>query len=177
MTGTPGPAPERVPAGIIGKAHGLDGSVYVVRGVPSFLSKGARIFVGDEDEPRTIERRAGTDERPILRLSGATSRNDADALRGQSLSASIDDAPALGSDEYWAHELVGCRVEGEPSGEHLGDVAELMAYPSCELLRVTGGVRGELLVPLVKDAIRLIDPDRRQITVDTEFLALDDSPA
>ncbi len=57
------------------------------------LNKGASVFVGDEPEAREIVRRAGTDERPILRLAGAESRNDAEALRGQQLSVSFDDAP------------------------------------------------------------------------------------
>ncbi|MEH3054819.1 MAG: ribosome maturation factor RimM [Patulibacter minatonensis] len=159
---------------MVGKAHGLDGSVYVVQANAALLVKGAQVFLDGEDEPRTITRRAGTVERPILRLSGAENRNDSDALRGRRLSVSITDAPALEDDEYWAHQLVGCSVTGQVAGEALGDVLELLAYPSCELLRVGGGARGELLVPLVKDAIVEIDVEARRILVDDEFLALDD---
>lgn len=174
MTQPPGQAPERVPAGIVGKAHGLDGSIYIVQAVPALLGKGAQLFVDGEAEARTVERRAGTDERPIVRLSGATNRNDADALRGKTLTVALDDAPALGDDEYWAHQLVGCAVHGEHGGEQLGDVRELMAYPSCEILRVDGGARGELLIPLIRDAIVDVDVESRRIVVDDEFLALDD---
>lgn len=174
MTPPAGQAPERVPAGIIGKAHGLDGSVYIVQPAAGLLGKGAQVFVDGEAEARTVERRAGTEARPILRLSGAVNRNDADALRGKGLTVSIEDAPALGEDEYWAHQLVGCAVEGRQAGERLGEVLELMAYPSCEILRVDGGARGELLIPLVRDAIVEIDLEAQRITVDDEFLALDE---
>lgn len=174
MTADPGQAPERLPAGIIGKAHGLDGSVYVVQAKLELLAKGAEVFVGESPEPREIVRRAGTDARPILRLAGAESRNDADALRGQQLSVSFDRVPALGEQEYWAHELVGCAVHAQRRDELLGEVAEMLAYPSCELLRVQGGPRGELLVPLIRDAIVEIDAAQRRIVVDDEFLALDD---
>lgn len=176
MTTPPGQAPERVHAGQVGKAHGLDGSFYVVRAVPALLRKGAEVFVDGEAEPRTIERCAGTDDRPILRLSGGSSRNDADALRGRELSVRAEHAPPLEEDEYWAHQLVGCSVLGKPetgSPEKLGDVAELMALPSCEVLVVRGGPRGELLVPMVRDAILEIAPDDRLIVVDLAFLALD----
>lgn len=174
MTQPPGQAPERVPAGIVGKAHGLDGSVYIVQAAPALLFKGAQLFVDGEAQPRTVERRAGTDERPILRLSGAANRNDADALRGKALSVALEDAPELSDDEYWAHQLVGCEVIGQQAAERLGEVRELMAYPSCEILRVDGGARGELLVPLVRDAIVEVDVEARRILVDDEFLALDD---
>lgn len=174
MTSRPGDTPERLAAGIVGKAHGLDGSFYVVQGNLALLKKGATVWVGAETDGREIVRRAGTDERPILRLSGAQSRNDADALRGQQLMVSFDDAPPLGEQEYWAHELVGCRVHDASGAEELGEVAELLAYPSCELLRVTGGARGELLIPLIRDAVLEIDAAARRITVDGEFLALDE---
>lgn len=174
MTQPAGQAPDRVPAGTVGKAHGLDGSVYVIGAVPDLVGKGALLYVGSEPEPRTVERRAGTEDRPILRLSGATTRNDADALRGQPLAARIEDAPALGEDEYWAHELVGCSVIAAEGGEVLGEVRELQAYPSCEILRVDGAARGELLIPLIRDAIVEVDAAAKRIAVDVEFLALDD---
>lgn len=176
MTTPAGQAPERVPVGRVGKAHGLDGSFYVAEAMPELLAKGAEVFVAGEIEPRTIERRAGTDARPILRLSGSANRNDADALRGLALSVAAGDAPALDDNEYWAHQLVGCQVLGRPeagSPERLGEVAELMALPSCEALVVRGGPRGEVLVPMVRDAILQIAPDDRLIVVDLAFLALD----
>lgn len=169
-----GAAPERVPAGDVGKAHGLDGSFYVTRPVPALLRRGARLFVDGEAEPREVERRAGTDERPILRLAGISGRDGAEALRGKSLSAPGEDAPPLDEDEYWAHDLVGCQVLAVSDSGSLGEVAELQALPSCEVLRVSGGARGELLIPLVRDAIVEIDVAGRRITVDDEFLALED---
>ncbi|MFT4035371.1 MAG: ribosome maturation factor RimM [Patulibacter sp.] len=172
MIGSAGQAPERVPAGTIGKAHGLDGSVYVVAPVPALLAKGAQVFVDGEAEPRVVQRRAGTDERPLVRLSGCATRSDAEALRGRALMVALEDAPQLGDDEYWAHDLVGCAVRAQ-DGEQLGEVRELRAYPSCEVLRVDGGPRGELLIPMVRDAIVAVALDVRQITVDAEFLALD----
>lgn len=174
MTGRSAP-PERVFAGRVGKGHGLDGSFYVVQAQPHLLVKGKQLFVEGDDAPREIERRAGTDAKPILRLAGAGDRNAADLLRGKALEIGVEDAPPLDDDEYWAHELVGCAVVAA-DGRALGEVAELMALPSCEALVVRGvDAFGELLVPLVKDAIVEIDPEGRAITVDAEFLAIDDA--
>jgi 16S rRNA processing protein RimM len=109
--------------------------------------------------PRTIVRRAGTAERPILRLEGSSSREDAEALRGFDLLV-----PAvLEPDEYWAEDLVGMVVVD--GAREVGVVGRMVALPSCEALEV-----GSLLIPMVRDAIRSIDLEARRIDVDMGFV-------
>jgi 16S rRNA processing protein RimM len=113
---------------------------------------------------RTIVRRSGTDEKPILRLNGSLSRDDADALRGAEIRAEV----SLGEDEFWAHDLEGCAVvDGDVA---IGFVRRMTALPSCEVLEVDRPDGSELLVPLVRDAVRSIDLDARRIDVDLGFL-------
>jgi 16S rRNA processing protein RimM len=114
-----------------------------------------------------VVRRAGTDDRPILRLAGHSSREAAEALRGEPLLVPVEEAPALEEGEFWAHDLVGCAVvDGSRS---VGVVSRMVALPSCEALEVVGGDR-ELLVPMVRDAIRSVDVAARRIDVDLAFL-------
>jgi 16S rRNA processing protein RimM len=150
-----------IEAGRVGRPHGLDGSFHVTRPVPELLVAGARLLVADG--ARVIERRAGTDEAPIVRLEGSTSREDAEALRGATLLVDEADAPPLGEGEFWAHELEGCRVVDD--GVEVGVVSRMVALPSCEALEV-----GERLIPLVRDAIRSIDREARVIDVDLGFV-------
>jgi len=153
--------------GIVGRPHGLDGSFYVADARAALLAVGETVTLGGV--PRTIVRRAGTDKRPIVRLSGCADRDGAEALRGAELH--IDDAalPPLGPDEWWAEELEGARVcDGD---RELGVVRRLLALPSCECLEVErGDGRGDLLVPLVHDAIRSVDVERGRIDIDLRFL-------
>jgi 16S rRNA processing protein RimM len=115
-----------------------------------------------------IERRAGTEERPILRLEGHAGREAAEALRGEPLLVARTALPRLEPDEYWAHELEGCTVvDGETP---VGVVKRLVPLPSCEAVAVERQGAPELLVPLVRDAIRKVDIERRRIDVDLEFL-------
>jgi 16S rRNA processing protein RimM len=118
-----------------------------------------------------IVRRAGTDQRPIVRLEGVEDRSAAEALRGMELLVDGGDVPALGEGEWWAHELEGCEVvDGE---ELLGTVSRLIELPSCEALEVRPAGGGEVvLVPLVKDAVRRVAPADRRIEVDLDFLGL-----
>src|SRR4051812_38964971 len=151
-----------VTVGRVGRPHGLDGSFYVVEATPDLPAHGESVVV--RGEPRRIVRRAGTEEKPILRLDGCAAREDAEALRGAELRAEA----ALADDEYWAHDLEGCAVvDGERA---VGFVRRMSALPSCEVLEVARPDGSELLVPLVRDAIRSIDVAARRIDVDLGFL-------
>jgi 16S rRNA processing protein RimM len=156
-----------MPVGRVGRPHGLDGSFYVTRPLARLLTLGARVRVGAREA--VIMRRAGTDARPLLRLSGIEDRAAAEAARGAELSVPRGELPALGPGEWWAHELEGCTVaDGE---REVGVVERLVELPSCEALEVNrSDAPGTLLVPLVKDAIRRIAPEQRRIEIDLEFL-------
>ena len=156
-----------IEAGRVGRPHGLDGSFHVTRPVARLLAGHDEIYVDGRLE--RVERRAGTDERPIMRLAGHAGREAAEALRGAQLSVPIERAPALEPGEYWAHDLVGCAVyDGE---RRVGEVRRMLPLPSCEALEVAradGG--GELLIPMVRDAIRSVDVGGRRIDVDMGFV-------
>jgi 16S rRNA processing protein RimM len=155
--------------GRVGRPHGLDGSFYVTRPLPRLLAVGASVSVAG----RTLQivRRAGTDERPIVRLEGVHDRPGAQALRGMELTVAAEQAPALGEGEWWAHELEGCEVVA--GGRRLGTVVRVIALPSCEALEVLEAHGAEpLLVPMVKDAVRRIEVRERRVEVDGDFLGL-----
>jgi 16S rRNA processing protein RimM len=149
-------------AGRVGRPHGLDGSFHVVDPIPALLGEGTVLRAGDREA--TVQRRAGTDARPILRLDLAADRAAADALRGTELVVDREAAPALEEGEFWAADLEGCTVA---DGDRvLGTVTRLLALPSCEVLELDSG----RLVPLVHDAVREIDVAARRIEVDAGFL-------
>lgn len=153
-------------AGRVGRAHGLDGSFHVTRPRAVLLTDGALVRVGDVET--RVTRRAGTVERPILRVEAATSREAIEALRGVDILCPRAAAPALGADEWWAEELEGCAVHD--GAVEVGRVRELLGLPSCEALVVDRAGGGELLVPLVHDAIRAVDVGARRIDVNLAFL-------
>jgi 16S rRNA processing protein RimM len=151
-------------AGRVGRPHGLDGSFHVAGADPE-LARDAYVVDGAQ---RKVTRRAGTPENPILRLDGSESRDDAEALRGAELLVPREDV-GLEPGEYWASDLEGCEVvDGAVS---IGFVRRMSALPSCEVLEVDRPDGSELLVPMVRDAIRSIDIEARRIDVDMEFLA------
>lgn len=147
----------QVAAGRVGRAHGLDGSFYVDH-VSEPLDPGTEVTI--DGRPARVERRAGTDDRPIVRLSGVDDRSAAEALRGHRI---LVDAGDLSAGEYLSADLVGCEVRG------LGVVRRVLNAPSCDLLEIGDDA---ILVPFISDAIRSVDTDARVIEVDTDFLNL-----
>ena len=137
-----------VTAGRVGKPHGRDGSFYV-EGPAHHLAAGTTLFVGDRRHE--VERRAGTDKRPLVRLRGV---DDPAALRGELLLVEAD----LGEGEWLASDLVGCSVPGR------GRVKRVLDGPSCSVLELEDGT----LVPFISDAIRSVHGG--EIHVDEHFL-------
>ena len=159
-------SPQALSAGRVGRPHGLDGGFYVTGARPRLLQSGARVMVGEHT--REIVRRRGVEQHPIVNLHGVADRSAVEALRGLELRVPLADVPALEKGEWWAHELQGCEVH---SAQHrVGTVVALLEYPSCEILQISLPGGEELLVPMVKDAIRQVDVGTRRIEIDLEFL-------
>ena len=138
-------------AGRVGKPHGLDGSFYV--DTPRHeLPEGLALTIGERSYE--IDRRAGTDERPLIRLAGI---DDPRALRGELML--VEDE--LAEDEWLAADLVGLSVPG------IGTVSEVIDAPSCSLLQLSDGT----LVPFIADAVESIDMEAREIRVKQDYVS------
>jgi 16S rRNA processing protein RimM len=153
-------------AGVVGRPHGLDGSFHVGSPVAGLLAVGGDVVVGGH--PRRIDRVAGHERRLIIRFEGAQGRDSAEGLRGEEILV-LRDPGALEEDEWWATDLEGCEVrDGE---RRVGTVQRLLSLPSCDVLEVARDEGGpQLLVPLIKDAVRAVDVSAQVIDVDLQFL-------
>ena len=147
-----------VTAGRVGRPHGLDGSV-TVESPAHPLPVGTAVTV--QGAERVVRRRAGTDDRPLIRLDGVGDRDAAVALRGELLLVREGDAP-LADMEWLAADLVGCLVPG------VGRVSRVLEAPSCDVLELDDGT----LVPLVSDAVKTVDVAAGRIEIDRHFLGL-----
>ena len=164
------PVSEWLIAGRVGRPHGLDGSFHVTRPRPALLPLGGALRIGGRDAE--IVRRSGTEDRPILRLDVAGTREEVLALRAEDLLVARAAAPALEPDEWYAEDLRGLRVVD--GATDVGTVRELVALPSCEVLEVErDGERSPLLIPLVRDAVRRVDVAGGTVDVDLDFLGED----
>jgi 16S rRNA processing protein RimM len=153
--------------GILGKAHGLRGELYLnlSPGGLEYLRLGTRFFVAapgrPEDKgaerlvPCAVTRAGGTDRRPLVRLDLAATREEAVAIQGGELFAAGAELDAL--PHYRVGDLIGLRVE-TVSGVHLGEVADIVEAPAHEIVEIRAPGGGSRLVPLVEELVS-VDED------------------
>jgi 16S rRNA processing protein RimM len=139
-----------VTAGLVGKPHGFDGSFWVDQPRHA-LPEGTQVVLGGT--AHEVVRRAGTDQRPLIRLSGL---EDPRALRQEVILVEAE----LAAGDWLASDLAACTVVG------MGPVKRILDGPTCSVLELESGD----LVPLVSDAIEAIDLDAGEIRVNRSFL-------
>jgi len=127
-------APRLLEIGRIGKAHGLRGEVTAVitSDRPERTEVGAVWML--DGGPLTVVAVRPHQQRWIVQLEGVSTREAAEALRGQVIEAEgIDDPDAL-----WVHELVGATVL-TPDGRTWGAVVAVLDNPADDLLELADG--------------------------------------
>jgi 16S rRNA processing protein RimM len=153
------------------RSHGVRGELKIMCSAHQLeaFQPGVAVFI-DRTEYEVAEVRGHTDK-PILRLMQITDRNAADALRGSSIEMHRSQLPEPEDDEWLVADLVGCTVyDGE---RKIGMVSAVDLPPANPVLVVHLVTGGEILVPLIDDAVPAVNIDARSIAIDAAFLGLD----
>jgi 16S rRNA processing protein RimM len=151
--------PQLVRIGRVGRPHGLDGA-FVVEEASDNEGRwrvGSTVIVDGEPATITISRRVGGRRRAI--------RLDRDVDRGAALAIPRSALPDPGPDSYYTFQLVGLTVV-EEGGRDLGRVVEVVPGAANDNLELDDGT----LVPLIEDAVRVIDLEAGRILVVRGFL-------
>jgi 16S rRNA processing protein RimM len=102
--------------------------------------------------------------RPVVRLEGVDTMNDAERLRGVELRVPEQSLSPLPEGRHYRHQLLGCDVVGL-DGAAIGRVTGINGAAGGEHL-VVASAGGEVLIPLVEGICRSIDVSARCIVVD-----------
>jgi 16S rRNA processing protein RimM len=174
-------APRYLAVGRIGRAHGVRGEVRVevLTDFPERrYAPGSRLLVApppdptapgrEPEEPVPVVVKSARPHRGaiLVRLDRAADRTAAEALTGQQLYVEASDAPELGPDAYYEHQLVGC-VVATRDGRRLGRVTELLETGAADVLIVGDEAPGTtVLVPMIAQVIQSVDVDKGLIVID-----------
>jgi 16S rRNA processing protein RimM len=152
-------APDDVVVGVIGKAHGLGGDVYV-RPDPDLgeeFAPGSTYQLAPADRPHpetlTVAVSRVHSGRRVVRFEGVSDRPAAEALRGLVLLAPRDDSQ-LGEGAFWVADLVGREVVDE-HGTLLGVVEGVLDGHAHDYLQLARPDGGEVLLPAVADLLEI----------------------
>jgi 16S rRNA processing protein RimM len=171
-------APARLTVGLVRGLRGLHGHVRVellTDRPEERFTLGAVLYPEGSGRGLTIDEASAVADGPgwWLRFAEVPDRNAAEALRGTYLEIELPDEPREPGRWFW-HELEGLAVRGS-DGTELGRVVDIYRAGGAEVF-VVRGPRGELDVPGVKGIVVDLAPDRGEMIVDMDALALDARP-
>ncbi|SEQ13493.1 ribosome maturation factor RimM [Thalassovita taeanensis] len=112
-----------------------------------------------------------TVSRPIsnglaVRLTGVSTKEQADALKGVKLYVPRDRLPSLPDDEFYHADLIGLEVL-DTGGTLLGRVKSVLNHGAGDLLELHGpGLKSSVLLPFTRDVVPTVDLDAGRIIVD-----------
>ncbi len=100
-----------------------------------------------------------------LALSGIEDRDRAEAMKGRFVLADAEALEPLAEDEFYWHELVGCRVETE-AGEPVGEIREIWETGAHDVLVVRTPDGRQVLVPTAREIMTGVDVESGRVTID-----------
>jgi len=113
--------------------------------------------------------------RPVAKIEGIDSREEAARLTNLTVEVPIDQALPLPEGSYYPFDLVGCRVSGSDGTEY-GVIEEVLFYPANDLYRIRSARFGDVLFPAVDRFIVKIDIDRREVIIEPPPGLFDEGP-
>lgn len=159
---------DRVCVGAIAGAFGVQGEVRLKSFCAEPTDIAAYGALTTADGARSFSVRL---TRPVAgglgaRLSGVSTKEEADALKGVELYADRNRLPRLPDDEFYHADLIGLQVN-DPGGGTIGKVVAVLNHGAGDILEVSvPGRRDSLLVPFTRAAVPTVDLTRGLIVAD-----------
>ena len=161
--------PEYITVGRFGRPRDVFGEIYVTPATddPTRILELKQIFVIREDQrlKMNIESARMIGGKPVAKIEGINSREEAARLTNLSIEIPLAEARKLPEGRYYQFDLVGCRVKGS-DGTDYGEVMEVFFYPANDVYKVKSDRFGEVLLPAVDQFIIRVDLDKKEIIVD-----------
>ncbi|GBE13627.1 ribosome maturation factor RimM [bacterium BMS3Bbin14] len=180
MTAAGKDAGEYVLIGKVAKPHGIKGEikVYPYSGQQDNFLGYKKIFLAAGEDgvriPYTVESSRVQGKLALLRLSGVSTRNDAEGLIGSAVWLRRRDLPGLKKGEYYWSDLVGKRAVTD-EGRELGLVKSVMTTAAHDILTVTDHGH-EYLIPLAGGFLVRLDENEVVLNLPPGLLEINLNP-
>ena len=153
--------------GRVAQAHGIKGELRVtpLSSTPEFFA-GLNEVVLDAGKGLRLMAVLGlraTGGVWIMRLAGIDDRAASEGLIGAELLVDNEALRPLAEDEYFQHDLIGCRVE-TIDGRRLGEVSGILETGANDVLEVSGGPQA-VLVPMLANVVQDVNIAARRIRI------------
>lgn len=159
---------DRVCVGAIAGAFGVRGEVRLKSfcAVPEDIGSYGALNTEDGSRSFTLKLTAPVKGGFAARLSGISSKEAAEALKGQRLYAARDALPSLPDDEFYHADLIGLEAR-DTGGAPLGRIAAVLNHGAGDLLEIRAqGKRATTLVPFTQAAVPNVDLTAGIVVID-----------
>jgi 16S rRNA processing protein RimM len=163
----------------IRRAQGRKGEVFadILTDFPEKFAERRRLWLlpgsstsgagGVRSSPRSVElqnhwlHKGGV----VLHFAGVDSISDAEALAGLIVAIPREERAALGEDEVYIADLIGCTLVDVAGGDPVmvGEIEEVDRSAGPVPLLVVQGSGGEVLVPFAKSFLRTLDLEGKRV--------------
>lgn len=160
--------PDHVCVGVISGSFGVRGEVRLKSfcAEPSDIGSYGALSTEDGATKYDIKLTRPVKSGYAAQLTGVTSKEAADGLRGTRLYAARSVLPNLPDDEYYHADLVGLTVL-DTGGAQIGKVASVANHGAGDILEVSGpGLGNGLLLPFTLAAVPTVDLATGRVIVD-----------
>lgn len=108
------------------------------------------------------------------KISGIDTRDQADALKGTLLYLEKDKLPEPEDDEFYHHDLIGLEAVDD-QGNTLGHISAVENFGASDVLELSGGPHGTLMVPFTHAVVPVVDIENKRIVIQVPDGLLDPS--
>ncbi len=159
---------DRICVGAIAGSFGLQGEVRLKSfcSVPEAIATYGQLTSEDGSRSFTVKLTRPVANGLGARITGITTKEQADALKGTSLYADRSKLPSLPDDEFYHTDLIGMTVH-DTGGALIGTVQAVHNHGAGDLLEIMGqGMKTALLLPFTLAIIPTVDLAARRVIAD-----------
>jgi 16S rRNA processing protein RimM len=115
----------------------------------------------------------------VLHFAGVDSITAAEALKGMTVAIPREERAAIGEDEVYVDDLIGCVLMDVTDAEavRVGEIEDVDRSGGAAPLLVVQGAKGEVLVPFTKSYLRKIDLAAKRVEMELPVGLVDLSEA
>lgn len=159
---------DRICVGVIAGSFGVAGEVRLKSfcSDPEAIAGYGPLFTEDSSRNFTVKLTRTVAGGLGARMSGITTKEQGDALKGTGLFVDRTKLPTLPDDEFYHADLIGLAAH-DTGGALIGTVQAIHNHGAGDLLELTGpGMKQSLLIPFTMAVVPTVDLAARRVVVD-----------
>ena len=161
----------RLKVGKIVNTHSLRGEVKVISSTDleeERFKKGSKLLItrGNQViEEVEVESYRSHKNSLLVKFKGIDSINEAEKFKNLQIKVDSENISELEENEFYFHEIIGCRVFDE-NNTILGEVVEILTPGANDVWVIKGENGKEILIPYIADVVKNVDVQNKKIDIE-----------